>query len=255
MKKDAYYFPHDSNAKDDPKCTMLIEQLGLEGYGIFWILIETLRDQPDYKYPIKLLPSLARKYNTTFDKMNIVVSGYGLFEIESETFFYSHSLNFRMEALDEYREKQRVKAFKRHHPATALPGDNRGNAKPMPVEYSIVKNSTVYNIKEYENIESDDKYLFMDFVLLKISEYKKLVERHGEQPANIMIEKINSWFQADEKRLNKYSSHYGCINNWVIDWYRKEYPFIQLQKPEVKEKESLARMTADLKAQGYTEGL
>ena len=36
-KKDAYYFSHYSNAKDDFKCMLLIEELGLEGYGIFWI--------------------------------------------------------------------------------------------------------------------------------------------------------------------------------------------------------------------------
>ena len=33
MKKDAYYFSHDSNAQDDPKCMLLIDQLGMEGYG------------------------------------------------------------------------------------------------------------------------------------------------------------------------------------------------------------------------------
>jgi hypothetical protein len=69
MAKDAYYFSHDSNAKDDPKCVLLIEQLGLEGYGIFWMLIETLRDQPGYKYPIALISALARRYNTTAEKV------------------------------------------------------------------------------------------------------------------------------------------------------------------------------------------
>ena len=38
MSKDAYYFTHDSNAKDDPKCALLIDQLGMEGYGIYWML-------------------------------------------------------------------------------------------------------------------------------------------------------------------------------------------------------------------------
>lgn len=78
-KKDAYYFSHDSNAKDDFKCMLLIEEIGLEGYGIFWILVETLREQESYKYPLKLLPSLARKYNTTLAKMRVVVLNYGLF--------------------------------------------------------------------------------------------------------------------------------------------------------------------------------
>ena len=47
--KDTYWFRHDSNAKDDYKCMILIEQLGCEGYGIFWILVETLREQKDYR--------------------------------------------------------------------------------------------------------------------------------------------------------------------------------------------------------------
>ncbi len=55
MAKDAYYFSHDSNAKDDPKCMLLIEELQLEGYGIYWVLIETLREQENFKYPLKMI--------------------------------------------------------------------------------------------------------------------------------------------------------------------------------------------------------
>ena len=106
--KDAYYFPHDSNAKDDPKCVLLIEQLGLEGYGIFWVLVETLRDQPEYKYPLALLPALARRYNTTHDKMKVVVYNYGLFKIENDEFFFSESLRCRMERIDYKRELARI---------------------------------------------------------------------------------------------------------------------------------------------------
>lgn len=94
--KDAYYFPHDSNAKDDPKCVLLIEQLGLEGYGIFWVLIETLREQPNFSYPLKLISALARRYNTTSEKMKAVVLSYDLFKLEEESFFVSESLNRRM---------------------------------------------------------------------------------------------------------------------------------------------------------------
>ena len=95
--KTSSYFPHDSNAKDDPKCVALIEQLGCEGYGIFWVLIEILKEQPDYSYPMKLIPSIARKYNTLTDKVNAVVTSYGLFQIEENNFFYSESLIRRLE--------------------------------------------------------------------------------------------------------------------------------------------------------------
>ena len=108
MAKDAYYFPHDSNAKDDPKCVMLIEELQLEGYGIYWILIETLREQPNFKYPMKLIPALARRYFTTKEKMTAVIKGYDLFKIEEDEFFYSESLLRRMEIVNEKREKARL---------------------------------------------------------------------------------------------------------------------------------------------------
>lgn len=108
MPKDAYYFSHDSNAKDDPKCSMLIEQLGLEGYGIYWVLVETLRDQPEYKYPLAMLPIVARKYNTTAEKVRVVVGNYGLFEITEDQFFLSESLCRRMEAWEETRELKRI---------------------------------------------------------------------------------------------------------------------------------------------------
>ena len=54
-KKDAYYFSHDSNAMNDEKCILLIENLKMEGYGIFWALLETLREQTDYKCKLKLM--------------------------------------------------------------------------------------------------------------------------------------------------------------------------------------------------------
>ena len=106
MSKDAYYFPHDSNAKDDPKCVLLIEQLGMEGYGIYWMLIETLREQPDYTYPVANIPALGRRYNTTAEKVKTVVCNYGLFTVKYDKIFFSDSLNRRMLVFEEKRAKR-----------------------------------------------------------------------------------------------------------------------------------------------------
>lgn len=107
MANNAYYFSHDSNAKDDPKCMLLIDQLGLEGYGIYWVLIEVLRDQPEYKYPLNLIPILARRYNTTAEKMSTVVKNYGLFNFDEENNFFSLSLNNRMNKVEKLIEQRR----------------------------------------------------------------------------------------------------------------------------------------------------
>ena len=39
------YFTHDTDAMSDPKCMMLVGELGMEGYGMFWALIELLGQQ------------------------------------------------------------------------------------------------------------------------------------------------------------------------------------------------------------------
>ena len=103
MKELKSYFPHDSDAKDDAKCMLLIEQLGCEGYGIYWILIELLRVQPSYRYPLSLIPIVARRYNTSTEKVKAVVCSYSLFQIENDEFFSSKSLIERMEPMEQKR--------------------------------------------------------------------------------------------------------------------------------------------------------
>ena len=144
---DAYWFSHDSNARDDQRCVMLIDQLGLEGYGIYWILIETLRDQPRYRYPLVLLPSLARRYNTTAEKMRVVVGNYGLFTVTEDEFFLSPGLCRRMERWDEKRELARLKGLRsgekrRLAAAARTSAELQLNSGSTPVELQLNHGST-----------------------------------------------------------------------------------------------------------------
>ena len=75
-------------------------------------MIEILRAQADYRYPLKLIPSLARKYATTSPKMQTVIMNYNLFEIENDEFFLSSSLVRRMKKYDETVEQLRQNALK-----------------------------------------------------------------------------------------------------------------------------------------------
>ena len=85
MKKDAYYFSHDANAQDDPKMMVLIDQLGMEGYGIFWALIEKLRGEAQYRLAMNVTSSFARRWGTSKEKVDTVILKYGLFAFETET--------------------------------------------------------------------------------------------------------------------------------------------------------------------------
>lgn len=157
-KKDAYYFSHDSNAKDDFKCMLLIEEIGLEGYGIFWILVETLREQESYKYPLKLLPSLARKYNTTLAKMRVVVLNYGLFMLEDEKFFFSNSLNRRMELMNSKKALARLAGIKSGE-ARKLKSEQKSNGRSTDVQQMLNNEKKEKEKKEKEREKKDIEIL------------------------------------------------------------------------------------------------
>jgi len=110
--KENFNFPHDYNAKDDPKCMLLIEQMGLEGYGIFWVLLETLRVQEDYKCHVSLVPPIARRYGTSIEKVKCVILNYNLFTIEGNEFFYSAPFRNRMLKVDGRSKTNKAKAIK-----------------------------------------------------------------------------------------------------------------------------------------------
>ena len=213
--KDAYYFSHDANAKDDPKCVMLIEQLGLEGYGIYWVLIETLRDQPDYKYPIILIPALARRYNTTAEKVRSVINSYGLFVVDEDNFF-SLSLIERMKKFEHKREVARLagkkSAEKRLLNSGSTSVQQELNERSSRVQPNKVKESKVKEIKE-------KKKEYADNITLTLSEYQKLVDKYGEDQTRWMIEKLDIWKGSTGKRTK---SDYLTILKWVVKAYEED---------------------------------
>lgn len=47
--KDVYYFSHDCNARNDEKILAMRSVYGLEGYAMYFMIVEILREQQDYK--------------------------------------------------------------------------------------------------------------------------------------------------------------------------------------------------------------
>lgn len=129
LKKPVKWLPLDVDALEDTKIMALVMALGLEGYGIYIMLIQFLaKQEPSYSTSLDSLKYLAFRNHTSEEKIKAVVSGFGLFEIEDNE-FYSNSLIRRMEGYDNIRVKNTEKAFKRwskyrelcQSNATALP--------------------------------------------------------------------------------------------------------------------------------------
>ena len=90
--KDAYYFSHDSNARNDQRLMKLRMKYGPEGYGIYFMIIEILRDTEDYKLHISDVLSICFDIRDDEEKVLDVLKNYSLFEFEGD-YFHSKSLS------------------------------------------------------------------------------------------------------------------------------------------------------------------
>ena len=172
--KDAYYFSHDSNARNDQRLMKLRMKYGPEGYGIYFMIIEILRDTEDYKLHISDVKSICFDIRDDEEKVLDVLKNYSLFEFEGD-YFHSKSLTRRMDKLDRIKEKRR-ESGKKGAIATAkvrqvLKTETASDvAIAEQVKQSKVKQSKVENSKEDKITNKTGK--FKKQVLEFQSDYK-----------------------------------------------------------------------------------
>ena len=100
------YFSHDSNARNDERILRLRMKHGAAGYGVFFMILERMRDSTNYmcatdyraiSFDLRVDPELIRS----------VVEDYELFLFtDDREFFYSSSLLKRMEKIEEIGRKR-----------------------------------------------------------------------------------------------------------------------------------------------------
>jgi len=98
------YFPHDASAGNNSHLLLLVAEQGMKGYGIYWALLEHLRQQEGYRCELKLIEYLAYKFRCLEQEVKDVIYLYDLFVIDGD-FFYSPGLQIRMAVLDDRRKK------------------------------------------------------------------------------------------------------------------------------------------------------
>lgn len=111
--KDAYYFPHDCNARHDPKLITLGMKWKSKAYSCYFITIEMLREQNDYTLQAMLKPCLKLAWSTyeamDDDTFNGILKDMINLQLltEEDGKIYSDSLMSRMEVYDIRRDALR----------------------------------------------------------------------------------------------------------------------------------------------------
>ena len=118
-KTKSYWFSHDTDAWSDMNIELMMSVFGSEGYGFYWILIETLSMQEEYKLPMNnkgYLAVLSKRMQTNPEKLSEFIDdcieSFNLFNSDG-SFFWSDSLIKRMTIRDKKKEDGRKSVMKR----------------------------------------------------------------------------------------------------------------------------------------------
>ena len=217
MEKEAFYFPHFCNARHDRKIRRLRKELGTEGYGIYFMLLETLREQQDLMYPLDDLDLLAEEFGVSEAKVRVAICNYGLFEIDEEQKFFSPKMLVYLEPYFKMKEQRKVagqkSADKRRGieiSTTVQQPFNDRSTKERKVNESKEKESKVNEIKEeYSLVEMLSPYI-ADLGIEYTNFYSYWSEKNNKGKERWQVEKffdisrrINTWLT----NANKFSNN------------------------------------------------
>ena len=108
MSKATYYFSHDFNARNDEKIVSIRLKHNMEGYGVYFAILERLGESSEYIH-VKDYNVIAFDLRVSNSLVKSIIEDFGLFEFtENGKHFYSVSFNERMKPLNNVREQRRV---------------------------------------------------------------------------------------------------------------------------------------------------
>jgi len=217
MAKDTYYFPHDSNARNDMKLIKVRRKYKMVGYGAYFAIIEILREQADYCLPVSDIADIAYEIEVKEEILHDIVANFGLFICENNSFF-SPSLLQRMMRFDATKAKRSE--------AGKIGGEASAKQKASKRQANVKQTSTIFNeesrVKESIGDKSKEeesrgdkskkakaataqKILFRESVFFDLEKFKSefLNTKYAIYNLEFYYEKVLNWSNsADAKKID-----------------------------------------------------
>lgn len=194
MEKEAFYFPHFCNARHDRKIRRLRKELGVEGYGIYFMLLETLREQQDLMYPLSDLDLLAEEFGVSEAKIQVTVNNYELFEIDQERKFFSPKMlvylepYFRMKAQRKLAGQRSAEARSSNDRSTTVEQKKEKEKKEKEIKVNTI--SFIDSVLEFQPLLGNEYNNFISYWTEKNNKGK---ERWEMEKFFDMKRRINTW--------------------------------------------------------------
>lgn len=193
--KNTHYFPHPANLRNDRRMKRAMSDLpGGVGYGAVLLLMEVLRSEPNYRYPMQDLDLLSHDLGISLPILETVVTSYGFFQLlkdENEDVFISPLLNQLMEPYLQKKiqnsiagkisaKKRKLKQDQQLHLLSQLDSSQHmSDISDTPVQENRKENNRKEEKREDKNLSISNFQLFKQ---LTIKKYKNRIVCYG--PAN-----------------------------------------------------------------------
>lgn len=131
------YFSHDANARNSAKIIRLRMRYGAEGYGVYFMLLERLREEQTYSCECDY-DMLAFDFRVDANLIRAVVEDFSLFDIDGRR-FYSRGFLARMAQKDEKSSRRSAAGRKGMQSRWSAPASDNN---VMPTDNNVITNAS-----------------------------------------------------------------------------------------------------------------
>ncbi len=250
MSNESLYFPHDYDSTMDNKHKAMLGEYGAVGYGLYWLIVESLHSESEHKLPLKKLTYLAFTQQAKLSCEEIetfikkCIDDYELFVSDGEYFYADRvlrNIKKRAEIVEKKRKAGRLGGQQRMKNIEQNSSNAQANSSTCLAESTKEKkrkeNEIKENISNIDNNNLDDESE-MDSELFKIKKqplserkcaFRKAVDKYTSKYGNEMCNDFFEYFtQIDTKKPN--FMLYETSDTWstgrrLANWKRRSNTF------------------------------
>jgi hypothetical protein len=215
--KTVIYFSHDCQTRGDNKIQELIFRHGMQGYGVFWAIVENLYINAN---------AMPQHYNRIAFDLRVdeklvqsVIEDFDLFQIQ-EQIISSNSVEKRLQELKIRSKKAKEKADKRWGNATEMPQHSQSNAIKEKKRKEKKVNNTPISINRNKSIDRPT-----------INEVADYFKENGYDPKK--GEKAWKYYAETDWKDSKGNT----VKNWKQKmqgvWFKDENKVVNSQPPKM----------------------
>ena len=239
------YFSHDADAGTDPKILKLRLKHGVAGYGVFWLILEEMRRQTDYRLEkdFESLALMIRESNP--ELVRGVIEDFGLFQTDENGKIYSESFLKRMDIKDAKSETHRINGRRgglaSKGQAVVKQGLSDGQAKISKDKDKdkdkINITSTNVEVSSVPSTESTEppppECVLTEFSLelntgdlyrLPQTEYEQFVKNFPGVDVSAELRKMESWCHTNKENRKTRKGILRFVNRWLGSAQDKSRP-------------------------------